>query len=239
MKVKMALACIFSLSMIFMLNGCGLIWSLASLGSTSETTQVSESSTKSTEAKTEDTFLTETEPTTESTTVHTTEQTSQPPTEKPTESYNEIQSIFIGLNFDTTSDDIESIISNTSLEHSKNEYNGYTSYQFSYTSGAALQKYGDGGEYVKITFDNNNGAFMYAEYEDYENFVISLLYNYGNYYDLTFRDPQNSYSGYYYYKPGDSSKKGVTLKYNNGYEKQTHYISSLDAEESLMHPAYR
>ena len=180
-----------------------------------------------------------TETTEEQTTISTTESTTQPTAEKTTESYNEIQSIFMELSFDTTASDIESIINSTSLEHSKNKYNGYTSYRFAYTSGVAVQKYGDSGEYVSITFDNNSGTLMYAEYNDYENFVISLLYNYGSYYAFDFDNPQNAYSGYYYYKPGDSSKKGVKLKYDNGREHETSYISSLDAAEALRHPAYR
>lgn len=237
MKIKNAVTCIGVLSTIFMLNGCGLAWDLLSLCNTNEAEPVSESIMQSSEEDT--TLLTETAIETESTTVPTAEPTTCPPTEKPTESYNEIQSIFMGLNFDTTASDIESIISSTSLEHTKNKYNGYTSYQFAYTAGVAAQKYGDSGEYVEVTFDNNNGALMYAEYEDYDDFVISILYNYGTYWDFRFDSPGNAYSGYYYYKPGDSSKKGVTLKYDNGREKETSYISSLDAGEALRHPAYR
>lgn len=42
----------------------------------------------------------------------------------------------------------------------------------------------------------------------------------------------NVYSGYYYYKPGDT-KGGITMKYSNGNTKETGYHSVDSAEDAL------
>ena len=45
-------------------------------------------------------------------------------------------------------------------------------------------------------------------------------------------EPGNVYSGYYYYKPGDT-KGGITMKYSNGNTKETGYHSVDSAEDAL------
>ena len=160
-------------------------------------------------------------------------------TEKPTEmSYSKLQKVFLNIDFDTTAEDIEQVISETGLEYSNNKYNGYTVYKLACTSGVAAQKYADEGENIEITFDSKDGTLMLAEYENYDDFIISLLYNYGTHWDFRYDEPQNQYSGYYYYKPGDSAQEGIVLKYDNGREKQTNYIRCNSAVEALQHQIY-
>ena len=50
--------------------------------------------------------------------------------------------------------------------------------------------------------------------------------------DFSEDEPGNVYSGYYYYKPGDT-KGGITMKYSNGNTKETGYHSVDSAEDAL------
>ena len=56
--------------------------------------------------------------------------------------------------------------------------------------------------------------------------------NYGTHWDFSEDEPGNVYSGYYYYKPGDT-KGGITMKYSNGNTKETGYHSVDSAEDAL------
>ena len=162
--------------------------------------------------------------------------TTTAPTEPTTVSYSDLQQLFLSITTETTVSDIEGVISSGGFESSKSEQSDKTVYKIARDKNVAVQKYADTGEYVEIAFDPKTGAMMYAAHDDGESFLTALLYNYGTYWDFRF-DPGNAYSGYYYYKSGDK-KSGVTLKYDNGNEKQTNYIKSRDAAEALRHPAY-
>ena len=81
-------------------------------------------------------------------------------------------------------------------------------------------------------FAEGDGTVLYAEYSNNEAFMETVYYNYATYWDFGEDEPGNVYSGYYYYKPGDT-KSGITMKYSNGNTKETGYHSVDSAEDAL------
>ena len=80
-------------------------------------------------------------------------------------------------------------------------------------------------------YDNLQKMFLSVDKDTTED---ALYYNYGTYWDFSEDEPGNVYSGYYYYKPGDT-KGGITMKYSNGNTKDTGYHSVDSAEDALIH----
>ena len=143
------------------------------------------------------------------------------PTESPAEStkeYDNLQKMFLAIDKDTTEDD-----NGTPKERC---------YNIAFEEGAALQRYADSGDTLEVSFDQNDGTVLYVEYFNDEAFMDALYYNYGTHWDFSEDEPGNVYSGYYYYKPGDT-KGGITMKYSNGNTKETGYHSVDSAEDAL------
>jgi len=66
--------------------------------------------------------------------------------------------------------------------------------------------------------------------------MVALLYNYGTFWDFRESKPNNTYSGYYYSKPGKYD--GVIIEYANGLSTQTSYHECSNAEEALLNVVY-
>ena len=149
--------------------------------------------------------------------------------------YDKLQSLFLTFSFETTEDDLIKWIEDNNLEYTVKKYNGSPKtmhYKIAYEHDVALQKYAKSGDYIEISFNIDDGAFMYAEYINDNAFKMALLYNYGIYYDFRENERNNKYSGYYYHKPGDN-EGGITIEYNNGNSTETGYHSSENGEEAL------
>lgn len=148
--------------------------------------------------------------------------------------YDDLQSMFIGITTETSKEDIQAAIDKSGLPYTSEEYNGdpkEVTYQIAYTEGAAKQKYGDTGDYVSVSFSQEDGSLLTAEYCKASTFKSAVLYNYGVYWDFNF-EKDNDYAGYYWNKSGDG-KGGVTLKYSNGNEAETGYHKVADAAEAV------
>lgn len=160
------------------------------------------------------------------------------PTESPAEStkeYDNLQTMFLSIDKDTTEDDILKLIEEYDVAYTAEDYNGTPKercYNIAFEEGAALQRYADSGDTLEVSFDQNDGTVLYAEYFNDEAFMDALYYNYGTHWDFSEDEPGNVYSGYYYYKPGDT-KGGITMKYSNGNTKETGYHSVDSAEDAL------
>ena len=160
------------------------------------------------------------------------------PTESPVEStkeYDDIQKMFLSIDKDTTEDDLLKLIEEYDVAYTAEDYNGTPKercYNIAFEEGAALQRYADSGDTLEVSFDQNDGTVLYAEYFNDEAFMDALYYNYGTHWDFSEDEPGNVYSGYYYYKPGDT-KGGITMKYSNGNTKETGYHSVDSAEDAL------
>lgn len=150
------------------------------------------------------------------------------PTESPAEStkeYDNLQKTFLEIDKDTTEDDLLKLIEEYGVTYTAEDYNGTPKkrcYNIAFEEGAALQRYADSGDTLEVSFDKNDGTILYAEYFNDEAFMDAIYYNYGTYWDFREDEPGNTYSGYYYYKPGDT-KGGITMKYSNGNTKETGY----------------
>lgn len=121
------------------------------------------------------------------------------------------------------------------VAYTAEDYNGTPKkrcYNIAFEEGAALQRYANPGDTLEVSFDKNDGTILYAEYFNNEAFMETVYYNYGTYWDFGEDEPGNVYSGYYYYKPGDT-KGGITMKYSNGNTKETGYHSVDSAEDAL------
>lgn len=160
------------------------------------------------------------------------------PTESPAEStkeYDNLQTMFLSIDKDTTEDDLLKLIEEYDVAYTAEDYNGTPKercYNIAFEEGAALQRYADSGDTLEVSFDQNDGTVLYAEYFNDEAFMDALYYNYGTHWDFSEDEPGNVYSGYYYYKPGDT-KGGITMKYSNGNTKETGYHSVDSAEDAL------
>ena len=73
-----------------------------------------------------------------------------------------------------------------------------------------LQKYAESGDSLEVSFNKEDGTILYAEYFNEASFRNALYYNYGTYWDFREDELDNTYTGYYYYKPGDT-KGGITM----------------------------
>ena len=162
------------------------------------------------------------------------------PTESAAEStkeYDDLQKMFLAIDKDTTEDKLLKLIEEHGVAYTAEDYNGTPKercYNIVFEEGAALQRYADSGDTLEVSFDKNDGTILYAEYFNDEAFMDAIYYNYGTYWDFREDEPGNTYSGYYYYKPGDT-KGGITMKYSNGNTKETGYYSVDSAEDALIH----
>lgn len=162
------------------------------------------------------------------------------PTESAAEStkeYDDLQKMFLAIDKDITEDELLKLIEEYNIAYTAEDYNGTPKercYNIAFEEGAALQRYADSGDTLEVSFDKNDGTILYAEYFNDEAFMDAIYYNYGTYWDFREDEPGNTYSGYYYYKPGDT-KGGITMKYSNGNTKETGYHSADGAEDALRH----
>lgn len=160
------------------------------------------------------------------------------PTESPAEStkeYDDLQKMFLEIDKDITEDELLKLIEEHGVAYTAEDYNGTPKercYNIAFEEGAALPRYADSGDTLEVSFDKNDGTILYAEYFNNEAFMETVYYNYGTYWDFGEDEPGNVYSGYYYYKPGDT-KGGITMKYSNGNTKETGYHSVDSAEDAL------
>lgn len=114
--------------------------------------------------------------------------------------------LFMRLSFNTTKSDVENYIESNNLKYTVNNYNGSpknTVYKIAFTEGAALQRYADSGDDLEIEFSREDDSFMFAVYFNQKHFMEAMLFNYGSFFDLRAKQPNNENSGYYYSYPGD------------------------------------
>lgn len=149
--------------------------------------------------------------------------------------YDSLQKVFLAITKDTTEEALVTLIDEYGLEYTVKGYNGTpktNSYKLAYEQDIALQRYADSGDYIKISFNKEDGSLMYAEYFNDISFKNAILYCYGTYWDFREIEPNNNYSGYYYYKPGET-KGGITMEYSNGNSTETGYHKVNSVEEAL------
>lgn len=154
---------------------------------------------------------------------------------KPAIVYDKLQNLFLMLSFDTTEDNLIKWIKDNGLEYVAQQYNGspkHITYKIAYKHDVALHRHAESGDYIEASFSKEDGSFMYAEYFNSNAFKTVLLYNYGTYWDLREDKGNNKYSGYYYYKPGES-EGGVTIEYSNGRSTETGYHNADTGEYAL------
>ena len=152
--------------------------------------------------------------------------------------YDNLQTVFLALNENTTPDELEKLISESELFYTAEEYNSSSgktvSYNIAYTEGAAAQKYAEAGDHLTVDFDGDSkDEFMYAQYVNEKDVSYSaLLYDHGTWYD--FRDANAEDYGGYYVVDSISGKGGITVKYSNGNETETGYIPCTSGEEAIQ-----
>lgn len=149
--------------------------------------------------------------------------------------YDDLQKVFLAITKNTTQEDILTLIDEYGLEYTAQDYNGTIKtnhYKLAYEHDVALQKYADSGDSLEISFSKEDGSLMYAEYFNQASFKEAIYYCYGTYWDFREREPDNSYTGYYYYTPGESND-GITMKYSNGNSAKTGYHDVNSGEDAL------
>lgn len=159
----------------------------------------------------------------------------QAETSEPEIEYDDLKKMFLEITTKTTEDEINDLIKEYGLEFTVEDYNGTpkeSKYRIAYDDKVALQKYGDSGESLEVTFSKEDGSLLIAEYFNEASFMEAILYNYGVYWDFREDTPNNEYTGYYYHKPGET-EGGITMKYNNGNSYETGYHSVSNAKEAL------
>jgi len=149
--------------------------------------------------------------------------------------YDRLQSLFLSFSFETTENDLIEWIEENDLEYTVEQYNGTPKtvhYKIAYEENVALQKYAESGDHIELSFNKEDGTFMYAEYFNYTAFKTALLYNYGTYWDFREKEGNNKYSGYYYHTPGEN-EGGITMESSNGNSIETGYYSVENGENAL------
>ena len=114
--------------------------------------------------------------------------------------YDKLQNLFLQITFNTTASEIENYISSNGLQFTKQEYNGtprHIDYRIAYVYEVALQKRGQSGDYVIVSFDKSTGSFMSAEYFNDTTYGEALNFRYGTHWELIADNPNNDKSGYY------------------------------------------
>lgn len=165
----------------------------------------------------------------------TTEPKSEPEETQKAIEYDNLQKVFLAVSKGTTENELLRLIEEYGLEYTAQDYNGTPKtnhYKLAYEHGVALQKYADSGDSLEISFNKEDGSLLYAEYFNQASFMNAIHYSYGTYWDFREKYPDNSYSGYYYYKPGDT-KGGITIQYNNGNSSETGYHDVSSGEDAL------
>lgn len=156
-----------------------------------------------------------------------------------TRDYDKLQNLFLAFNFETTEDALLKWIEDNVLEYTAKKYNGTPKemhYKIAYEHDVALQKYAESGDHIKISFNIEDGSFMYAEYFNSNTTNTAILYNYGTYWDFREKEGNNKYSGYYYYTSWDD-RDGIIIEYSNGNSTETGYHSvenGVDALSSVL-----
>ena len=146
-----------------------------------------------------------------------------------------LQNLFAQITFRIRAADIENYIVANELKYTRKEYNHGDNivYKVAFTDSDALQRYGTSGDNVEIEF-NYDGSLLHAEYCNSHNYMVALLYNYGTHWSFNEKQPNNIYSGYYYYKAGDDKNDGIVIRYSNGYENKTSYHKVSSADNALL-----
>jgi len=149
--------------------------------------------------------------------------------------FDDLQSIFCALSYNTTTEDVEAMIAERGLEYTAEEYNSNKlTYKIARSADVAKQSHAKEGDNVEITFTQDEGTFLYAKYFNVDAFKDAVLYSYGTYWDFREDASNNTYSGYYYHSPGDT-QGGITIEYSNGNSKKTGYHPCNSAEEAVSY----
>ena len=139
---------------------------------------------------------------------------------------DKLKQIFVNLTFSTTEEDLLDWIDSYGLEYSAQKWNGTPknmTYKIAFEDGVTAQRYADSGDHIEVSFNLEDGTFLYAEYCPVAGNRVVILFNYGTYWELIEKEPNNSRSGYYY--------KNL-LGGGSGMDK---YHLCKDADEALQH----
>lgn len=154
-------------------------------------------------------------------------------------SYDELQSLFLNVDFDSTYENVKKMIDDTGLPYTEQEYNGSKGLGkeikicIAYTQGAALQRYADSGDRLDITFQKDSGKLMTMEYVPEHGNTAALVYSFGVWWSFMEDEPDNDYSGYYVNAYTDAKRGGIVIYYNNGNSTKTPYYRYEDKETVL------
>ena len=151
--------------------------------------------------------------------------------------YDELQKVFLAITTDTKEEDVKKLIDEYDLKYTVNEYAGTSpkelNYKLAYDMDVAYQDHAKTGDNVEITFNEDDGSLLYTEYFNKNSWMTAIFYSYGIYWDFCEEEKSNAYTGYYYYKSGDSDG-GIKITYSNGNSKETGYHSVSSAEDALL-----
>lgn len=146
--------------------------------------------------------------------------------------YDPLQKIFIRLNKDTTEEHLKAMITANTLPYSAQEYsNREITYIVAFDESVTPHKHAKSGDYIKISFDKN-GMIKHGEYVKSGVNMSALYYNFGTWWSLDEKLPENKYSGYYNIKYL-GKEEGITIVYSNGNSIKTHYHPCESAEEAI------
>lgn len=156
--------------------------------------------------------------------------------EAPQYSYDILQTFFLSIGENTTTEDVEKLVSDNGLEHTLEHYNGgVKTYQIAYTEGASHQSYADPGDYIEISFDEEMPCkIRVAQYVQNDKAGYSAVYyNHGTFWDFSDSDKMDGdYTGYYI-SNAFGNDEGIIIKYTNGNEAKTNYFK-YDSAEILL-----
>ena len=80
-----------------------------------------------------------------------------------TKEYDNLQTMFLSIDKDTTEDDLLKLIEEYDVAYTAEDYNGTPKercYNIAFEEGAALQRYADSGDTLEVSFDQNDGTVL-------------------------------------------------------------------------------
>lgn len=145
-------------------------------------------------------------------------------------SYDKLQQLYLNIKSEMTYDEVLSIITESGLPFSETKFNGSKAIKVAFEKGVTPQKYADSGDYIDISFDDEDrdGNYIFGTIEYYNNdkFITVFEYKDGTYWDFRKGEDRGLYINNYKTITGDKSEKYI--KVSNKEEQLKYVINYLN-----------
>lgn len=144
-------------------------------------------------------------------------------------SYDKLETLYLDINSDMTYDEVLSKVQESGLPFSETKFNGSKAIKVAFEEGVTPQKYADSGDYVDISFydEDRNGNYIFGTIEYFNNnkFVTVFEYRDGVYWDFSKGKDRGYYINNYQSVMGSKEEKYIKV---NSKKEQLKYIKNYE-----------